>query len=194
MAYFVEYFKHYLIGVITVAIPDFSDKYFLPPGEHSCTLTEIEERFGSCNAQRRKVWSAFKRLLERKVELGLRPERALIDGSFCTGRELPGDVDAAILIRPDIIMAALNAADHHEKRAIMLILQGTRSSSVQNMLRDLFGAHILIADTDNTLDLWGDFFKQTRALDPDKDPSWVTKPRAKGILKVDMRGEASNAK
>lgn len=178
-----------------MSIPKFEDGYFLPPGVHCCTLAEIEERFGIDNDQRRKVWSAFKRFLERKVELRLIPEVALIDGSFCTGREFPGDVDAVVLIPPKTIISAWNTGDEHEKRAISFMMEAVQGTKgVQSILRDLFGAHILIADSECTLSIWGDFFKRIKDLDPDKDPAWVTKPREKGILKVDMRGEAGYAK
>lgn len=178
-----------------MSIPEFSDNYYLPPGEHKCTLQEVEERFGTQNEQRKRVWQSFRLFLERKRQLGLIPEEMIIDGSFCTGREFPGDVDSAILIPQDVVLNAFRNGNESEKRAIKLILEaaGPQGGTTQQLLRDLFGTHILLADSRQTLSYWADFFKRTRDPDPVKDPPWVTKPREKGILRIDLKGEVGHA-
>lgn len=178
-----------------MTIPNFDGQYYLPPGEHSCTLSEVEERFGKLNEQRKKVWQSFMRMLDRKRELGLIPEEIIINGSFCTQRECPGDVDAAILVRPEVALSAYDNGDEHEKRAIQLMIQAVSpgGEGAQRILRDLFGAHILLADSEQSLSNWAAFFKQTKDPDPSKDPAWVTKPAEKGILRVDGRGDVGHA-
>lgn len=171
-----------------MAIPELIDKYHLPPGEYECTIDEIEKRFGILNDTRKNVWECFKNLLFRFNQLEIKPEIILIDGSFVTGRELPGDVDFAMLIKPEVMKKAFkNASDDHNKRAIVFLCNPAN----QVALRDLFGAHPLIASDENSLAGWAFLFKKGGACglkdtDPIRDPSWVKKPSEKGILKIIM--------
>lgn len=168
-----------------MAIPEFFDNYHLPPGDHECTLEEIEERFLFTEIRQNK-WDQFKRMIQRMSELGLKPEQVLINGSFVTGRTEPGDVDFAALILPEVVKKALaEAPDDHDRGGISLFL----TKENQSALRDLFGAHLLVADTEDMLNGWGNIFRygqhgKLREPDPQKDPEWVRRPTAKGILKV----------
>ncbi|MNC71351.1 hypothetical protein D3C75_1222580 [compost metagenome] len=87
-------------------IPDFSDKYHLPPGEHICSLEEIEQRFLNTDS-RKKVWSDFNRLYDRLCTLGIKPKSMVIDGSFVTDRKEPGVVDFGALFLPGVVKEAL---------------------------------------------------------------------------------------
>ncbi len=170
-------------------IPDFIDKYHLPPGEHECTLKEIEERF-LVSEQRQKVWKEFNSLIDRMGSLGISPNKVVIDGSFVTGRENPGDVDFGALIVPSKIEAALkNISDHHDIDAIKILVNPQN----QNLVRSLFGAHMLIAPNEFGLRQIAKIFKnggeqfgQLRKPDPTRDPEWVEVPKEKGILKVNL--------
>ncbi len=168
-------------------IPDFFDKYHLPDGVHECTIEEIERVF-LFSEKRKHIWGLFKKLLDRLIDLGLKPSALLIDGSFVTGRDEPGDVDFAALIPPETIINAMKTLDEHDKHAIMLFLEPNN----QNEIRSLFGAHLLLADTEEYLELWANFFRtggdygKLRDPDPERDPDWVRVPPSKGILRVNL--------
>src|SRR4051794_32190920 len=130
-----------------MTIPDFFDDYHLPNGIHECTFEEIEEKLLFTDSRARK-WSQFNSMLNRMRELGIRPKKVLINGSFVTKREKPGDVDFAAFIPPDIISEALeNAEDEHDISGIELFM----GHQNQLALRNLFGAHLLIADSEEML-------------------------------------------
>ncbi|QQE74004.1 hypothetical protein KDJ56_19390 [Brevibacillus composti] len=170
-------------------IPDFIDGYHLPPGEHECSFDEIEQRFVN-NPQRQKVWSDYKRLYDRLSSLGLNPKSVLIDGSFVTGREQPGDVDFGALFPPSVVKQALsNVQDSHDKEAIMMF----NNPNNQIVIRNLFGAHMLVAPNEFGLRqisklfrTGGDQFGKLRDRDPKRDPDWVIIPKEKGILRVNL--------
>jgi len=69
----------------------------LPPGDHSATLAEISKRFG---VTRRRVWllEGLYRAVHAFWEAGI--EEIVIDGSFCTGKPDPGDIDG-YWVEPD---------------------------------------------------------------------------------------------
>lgn len=90
-------------------IPNFANEYYLPDGEYKCTIEEIEERF-LFSETRQQRWNNFKLMLDRMIELGLKPESLIINGSFVTKREEPGDVDFAALISPETVRDALKSA------------------------------------------------------------------------------------
>lgn len=169
-----------------MTIPEFIDNYHLPPEIIECTLEEVEEKFAKLNPIRRRKWAQCKGVLDRLIDLGLKPEKILINGSFVTGREEPGDVDFAALILPDTVRTAFrNATDEHDKEGIKLF---TKRDNVIN-IRNLFGAHLLIADSEANLDGYSKLFMKgmngkLREPDPEKDPDWVIRPEVKGILKV----------
>ena len=170
-------------------IPEFSDGYYLPPGVHVCSLHDIENRF--LGSERRKaVWRMFKTFLERLKFLCVVPEVILIDGSFVTGREEPGDVDVCLLIRPESIIRAMNSLDNEEDK---LCLEFICNPDNQAALRLSFGTHPLIAYDENNLQLYSDLFRtggaQFRHLRPSdaiRDPGWVKTPSEKGILRVNF--------
>lgn len=167
-------------------IPDFVDGYHLPGHEHECTIEEIESMFLN-TPDRVRVWGLFKGLLFRLETLGIMPDILLIDGSFVTGREAPGDVDFGALIKPDAVRRALsNFTDPHDRNAILRIAD----PSHQDLMRELYGAHLIVAkDNDGLVQISrlfrkGGTFRQLRDPDPGRDPSWVTRPKQKGILRV----------
>ena len=173
-------------GILKMAIPEFTDKYHLPAGEHTCTLEEAKTKFALSTDMRRQVWECFESLINRLRHLNIMPSIILIDGSFVTGRELPEDVDFACLIEPDKIRAALNSGmNEHDKRGIQLLLNPINQCAV----REMFGAHALVVDNQAGLDYWSKFFRcgganGLRDIDPIRDPKWVIKPNEKGILRI----------
>lgn len=63
----------------------------LPPGLHEATWDEIVTRFGD-TAYRRSLLVGLKKALDALRDAGCR--RAYLNGSFVTGKEVPGDFDA----------------------------------------------------------------------------------------------------
>lgn len=176
-------------------IPEFCDNYHLPPGEHECSLDEIEATFGSRNPQRQKVWSAFIACLARMNQLGLNPTAFLVDGSFVTGRDHPRDVDAAYLLSPATVSAAFANADDEDRQAILMFANtcNARSRS-QALIRYLFGTHVFLAFDECSLGTLSGLFRagigmggRLRPPDPARDPAWVVTPAEKGILRVQVR-------
>ena len=166
-------------------IPEFTDHYFLPPGEHEASLAETQERFGTGSQKRIEVWEDFESLLSRMRKLGLVPDEILIDGSFVTGRADPGDVDCAMLIPPEMAEKACGAADKEDSLGAQLFL----NTQNQVAIRCLFGAHLLLAPDRNILKGWSFFFRKGKGgklseKDPLRDPDWVTVPDEKGIIKI----------
>jgi hypothetical protein len=178
--------------IILSPIPNFFDKYHLPAGEHLCSYAEVENKFVS-NDQRKKVWNDFMRLYDRFTSLGLNPKSMLIDGSFVTGRQQPGDVDFGALIPPRITKEALGkVTDPHDKAAVNMF-SNSSSSLNQEMIRNLFGAHMLVAPNEMGLKLISKLFRtggaqfgKLRDPDPIRDPAWVTVPKEKGILRINF--------
>jgi len=86
----------------SVAIPDLDAEGLLPAGVHDCTLDEVEERFGQFQRSDRRV-----RLVAelRKYCAELRDVAIarflVVDGSFVTAKEEPGDIDILLAVRAD---------------------------------------------------------------------------------------------
>jgi hypothetical protein len=173
-------------------IPSFCDGYYLPPGEHTCTLDEIEATFGSATECRRAVWKRFCALLDRCSQLQVQITTLLIDGSFVTGRPDPGDVDAVAYVTPAAILFALSQANEHDAAAIQMLflpktLPAPFSNAAEPIVRNLFGAHLIPARDLDELDNWSRFFRlRIKDPDPARDPVWVRKPSEKGILRVEI--------
>ncbi|MFN0221439.1 MULTISPECIES: DUF6932 family protein [Paenibacillus] len=170
-------------------IPDFIDGYHLPDGEHECTMEEVEQRF-LFTEKRIHLWKLFKRMLDRLNDLGIMPEVILIDGSFVTGRAEPGDVDFGALIPPGKVVSSLaSITDDHDQEAIHMFVHPDN----QLALRNLFGAHMLVVPDEDLLNAisflfrtGGEQFGGLRDPDPERDPAWVKKPQAKGILRINL--------
>lgn len=167
-------------------IPDFSDDYHMPDGEHKCTLEEIEQKLLTTD-KRIEVWKLFRFFLDRLTQLNIKPEYVYINGSFVTGRKEPGDVDFAALIKPGKMLRAIKAAEPHDKKAIETFCDSMKAEE----LRNIMGAHMLIAHNDTLMDQWAKFFRfgkggSLREPDPSRDPISVQKPKTKGILRVDL--------
>lgn len=169
------------------AIPNFVDQYHLENDEHICTFKDIEDKLLFSKTRERK-WNDFMNLYNRMCSLGLKPNTLLIDGSFVTGRQEPGDVDCAALITPDTVRHAIQTSpDDHDKNGIRTFMNENKAEEI----RDTWGAHLLVADNEKSLKAWSKFFRRglhgkLREPDPIKDPPWVKRPKAKGILRVEL--------
>ena len=160
------------------AIPEFIDRYHLPPGVHECSMQEIEERF-LWSDRRKDVWKLFNNFLDRLEFLGITPDAILINGSFVTGRNEPGDVDVCLLIPPTKLSNAYNALSNEEDRQCLLFICNPQN---QQVLRLSFGTHPIIVPDEVSLEIISDIFRtggtqfhHLRPPDGERDPQWVTK-------------------
>jgi hypothetical protein len=70
----------------------------LPPGDHQATLEEIEKRFGF-TPRRRWLLKGLRASVRAFWSAGI--EEIYVDGSFCTEKPDPGDVDG-YWVEPDL--------------------------------------------------------------------------------------------
>jgi predicted nucleotidyltransferase len=83
-------------------IPGFDESGLLPAGTHDCTLAEIKQRFGQFpNTDRR--CELYERLQQFLSEAWATRQvvAVIVDGSFVTGRDDPGDIDLIVVLSPD---------------------------------------------------------------------------------------------
>jgi hypothetical protein len=82
-------------------IPPLMDK-ILPPGIHDCTMDEVEATFGRFQRSDRRI-HLTKRLssfIDDARQSGI-VAAVIIDGSYATAKQEPGDVDLIIVLRAD---------------------------------------------------------------------------------------------
>lgn len=169
-------------------IPDLtgtSHEYWLPPGEHPCTLEEVENMF-VYNEQRQNVWRAFLVMLQRLKDLGGTLDEVLVNGSFVTGRTHPDDVDAVCLFPPEDARPLLARAVNQQVRALQIII------SDSDLARELFGVHFFFAASSQYYEDMRISFTRgpagtgLRHPDLQRDPPDLVVPEEKGILKVHL--------
>jgi hypothetical protein len=132
-------------------------------------------------------------IVERLADVGAPIPKALIDGSFVTARQEPGDVDAVCHI-PANEMADLLARSP-ERAALEFFLTRPHDTKL------LTGVHLFVvatqADYEDLRDTFthglparhsvtGTLQRQLRAPDPIRDPVGLVVPPEKGILEVDF--------
>ena len=72
-------------------IPGLTEQGVLPPGAFDCTRDEVVESFCG-SAHRLSLWQRFEAFLV-EVDVGRRPTRLLVDGSFTSDKPIPSDID-----------------------------------------------------------------------------------------------------
>ena len=138
--------------------PQFDQDGFLPP-LHLCTELEVNQWFGG-NPTRRQLLERIHTWIRLGREVGAR--RLLLDGSFVTAKDAPGDVDAAILLPSDFP----EQVEARNPAALELLIAG--------MTRD--PKEIFLAEFER--DWWGrvEFFGRTR----------LPNGRRKGLIEVQL--------
>lgn len=77
-------------------IPPFNETGCLPPGLHTATLGEVEDRFGHHSELRRVQMESVRWMVELAKLAGV--QRVVLNGSFATDIMEPNDVDCVLLI------------------------------------------------------------------------------------------------
>jgi len=83
-------------------VPELNPDGYLPVGVYSCTLAEVEKRFGSCKDTDRRIqlFSRLEQFVRELKQTGL-VCAVIVDGSFVTDKSLPDDIDLIVaLIQP----------------------------------------------------------------------------------------------
>lgn len=77
-------------------IPPFHETGCLPPGLHTATLAEVEDRFGRQSELRRVQMESVRWMVDLAIRAGI--QRIVLNGSFVTDIMEPNDVDCVLLI------------------------------------------------------------------------------------------------
>lgn len=77
-------------------IPPFDETGCLPPGLHTATLGEAEDRFGQQSELRRVQMESVRWMVELAIRAGV--QRIVLNGSFVMDIMEPNDVDCVLLI------------------------------------------------------------------------------------------------
>jgi len=90
-------------------VPEFNKYGNLPAGIYESSLTCIEKRFGLNSKKRISLFKDFHNFLELITPFKTNIKRLILDGSFVTSKETPGDIDCIMIIEngfrftPDIV-------------------------------------------------------------------------------------------
>lgn len=150
-------------------IPELVDAV-LPEGVHDCTVEEIAERFGGYGrtGQRFRLTQKLQEFLNEARSSGI-VVAVVVDGSYVTGKDAPGDIDVIVAYRPDydLRIEELRPFEYNvmSKRAIR-----------SNYKFDAY----FFPDGSEEYREWVEFFSSVRADDPDQRTSRTRK----GVLRV----------
>ena len=75
------------------------DSDFLPPGMYDCDLAEIEARF-AISDWRKELFENLSTYINKVKEAGI-GGWLIVDGSYVTSKEEPGDIDVVLVISDD---------------------------------------------------------------------------------------------
>jgi hypothetical protein len=146
-------------------IPEYAEHGLLPPGVHSCTLVELQKRFGrfSKSSHRLELFAKLQQYVQEAQSAKI-VSALLVDGSFVTAIEVPNDID----------LVAILAEDHDFTQE----LRPYQSNVLSNRwVRKQFGFDLLVARA-NSVEYaeYLAFFAQVRG--------WPE--RSKGLLRIEL--------
>ena len=87
-------------------IPSLLPNGLLPPGLHEATLQEVARIFGSSNERRQRLQRGLEEVARAARSTDLFTD-IIVDGSFVTNAELPGDVDVVLRTRGEYWSAVI---------------------------------------------------------------------------------------
>lgn len=151
-------------------IPELQDGV-LPEGVHLCELAEVNQVFGQFRRsdQRPQLTERLTRYIQDARNSGV-VSAVLIDGSYVTNKEEPGDIDLIVALRPDLDLTA-------EMRPLEYNIQS------KAMVRKLYGFDVLSAvDGSETYQRFLDFFSRVKLT----DITQRTTQERKGILRIEL--------
>src|SRR5882724_5117484 len=143
----------------------------LPEGIHACTIEEVNERFGRFQRSDRRIHltALLREFVEAARESGI-VAAIVIDGSYVTRKEEPGDIDLIVALKPGIDSAILMRPFEYNVQS-------------QRMVKQIYRFDVRVAEDDTTLyDKHVLFFAEIR----DDDPDQATSQPRKGLLRIDL--------
>jgi len=129
--------------------PLFRPDGYLPEGFYVCSEAEVLFRFGSADRRRHRLARRLRRWIELGRQVGAR--RLLVDGSFVTAKEEPGDVDTVILLPEDFTQQLAREYDP--------------ALELEEMLLTRRPEEIFAAEDDTDWEEWMEFLSRTREPD-----------------------------
>ena len=129
-------------------IPDLDSDY-LPEGIYECTLDEIKSHFGN-NQRRDELCKKLSQYLSDARNARINGY-LIIDGSFVTSKEMPGDIDAILVICGNYSLLAPITRKEYE-----LISPSNTKSEYEIHLIPTY------EDEPDITNHWIDFFKKVR--------------------------------
>ena len=87
-------------------LPEFDENGFLPEGVWDCDLAEFAKRFAVFRRSDRRfvLFEKLEKLLKETLATGWVKE-IIIDGSFVTNKDEPGDIDIILALLPEFMTA-----------------------------------------------------------------------------------------
>lgn len=85
-------------------LPSFNQHGVLPPGDYAPDRASFEDRFANHNSsgERRDIYDGWNRHRRALVQSGLKgTAKQLLNGSFTTAKDMPGDLDLAVEVPID---------------------------------------------------------------------------------------------
>ena len=79
-------------------IPEFNKYGNLPAGIYKSSITCIENKFGISSEKRILLFNNYQIFLELLSPFKKKIKRIILDGSFVTSKESPGDIDCIVII------------------------------------------------------------------------------------------------
>lgn len=132
-------------GIILPIPPMCSD--YLPIGLHDCTIEEIRQYFGT-NERRNVLIENLYNYSIKLREVGL-DGWIIVNGSFVTAKERPGDIDVILIIGESYDLTA--PISPLERRILS-----------QEYVKDAFELHLFVAPDELTAECWKSFFSRIR--------------------------------
>jgi hypothetical protein len=151
-------------------IPELQDGV-LPVGLHLCTLEEVKAAFGQFRRSDRRpqLTERLARFIQDARNSGV-VSALVINGSYITAKEEPGDIDLIVALRPEFDLTT-------EMRPLEYNIQS------KTMVRKLYGFDVLPAvDGSETYQRFLDFFSRVKLNDPDQK----TSQERKGVLRIEL--------
>lgn len=142
------------------SIPPFRPDGYLPEGLYLASEAEVTFRFGASSPRRRRLAIRLRRWIELARQVGAR--RLMVDGSFVTATQDPGDVDAVVLLPLDF---ELRVAEGNEA-----------AIELEQMLLSRLPEEIFAAEDETDWNEWIEFFRRTREVDG----------RRKGLVEIEL--------
>ena len=130
-------------------LPEFNKYGNLPAGIYKSSITCIENKFGKSSEERISLFNNFRKFLKILSPFKKNIKRLILDGSFVTSKESPGDIDCIMIIENNF-------------RFIPEIVEELGNS------KELYNIHLFTFEEKNTESCRGmlNFFSKDKDLKP----------------------------